>query len=107
MIPTREQDVVATNGALTLTLLAKQFIAQNGPGPGTIRAYGLVQMNNENFEIDAILGIKDGIEAIDFFDIFDTNGYCLNEGEPIYPEDTNNPDAILTLERLRTLIETN
>jgi hypothetical protein len=114
MIPNRDHDVITNDETLTLTLFAKQPIAQNGDGPGTIRPYGLIEIHvdctetqdglDDQFQIDAILETKNGIESIEYFDLFDEDGVCLNEGQPWYPEDPANPDAMLTPTRVREFL---
>jgi len=100
MIPVRKKDVVSESGATKLTLLAEQDVAPTG-GAGTIRPYALLERDGVKYQIDAIL-LND--DTIDWFDIFDPNGVCRNEGDPWF-SDPENPDSEIEVGLLASFLD--
>ena len=73
--------------------MSEQDIHPTG-GPGTIRPYALKERKGVKYQINAIL--QDD-ETIDYFDIYDQSGSCLNEGEPWFIENEKDPDATISV----------
>lgn len=89
MIPEYSKDLVLTSDDIKVTLCTRRFFDDTGITPVIVN-YALVEAFGEVFTIDAILTEEQ--DEIDWFDIFDEDGNCVNEGNPIYPDNIDYPD---------------